>query len=75
MILPEYNIEVEKKFEMLMAVQDVTPDNLATQTRDTLISSGHTLLYRKGHKKQGLISKTTPRLIEERLKLYYILYG
>lgn len=53
----------------MTAPEYMAPDELATQTKDILLSSSHTLLPRKGWNKQGYISEAIPRLIEERRKL------
>lgn len=51
-----YNIHVEYMFEMLMAVEEnITPDELATQTRESRFSSAHTLKPCKVRKKSGYV--------------------
>ena len=66
----EYNIEIQNKFDILMAAQeDMTPDELATQARDILISTAQNIIPRKVHKKQVYITEKTLKLIEERRKL------
>ena len=61
----EYNIEIQNKFDILMAAQeDMTPGELATKARDILISTAQNIIPRKVHKKQVYITEKTLKLIE-----------
>lgn len=66
----EYNVEVQNKFATLMTLQEaITPDEIATEARDILISTAQNMIPRKKRQKQNYITVETLQLIEERKKL------
>jgi hypothetical protein len=69
-IPPEYNIEIQNKFEILMAIQEeMTPDELANHAENALVSSAKNVLPRRENKRRKYITDETLRLIEERRKI------
>ena len=66
----EYNIEIQNKFEVLMAVQEeMSPDELANLAKTTIISTAKKLLPAKVTKKKKYITDETLKAIAERRKL------
>ncbi|CAG5117437.1 unnamed protein product [Candidula unifasciata] len=65
-----YNVEVKNRFEVLMSVQEeMTPDELAVQARDILITAAKDLIPTRTKQHKPWITPYTLELIKQRREL------